>query len=342
MSPDELVKPKIIRALPNSTRKKLRTRWSWYPFLPLGEVTLLTGPTDQGKSTLCLDIAGAMTRGRLKGEFEGTPVNVLYLACEDTVEMDIAPKLEATDAVRDRFYDVVVENGWLNLPGDLKELEDLVDQTSAKAIFLDPITSVVSGDKNKQHEVRPVIEAIRGLAARKGIAIIGVIHQRKGNAGSATEAVIGSAEWVNVARSVLAVRQHKEQEGVFIFSIGKGNRAPREDRVNLSYTFDHKYVALDDSDELQRIPKIRWIGETDISVDDMMEAASSGARVSDTTDAVTWLESVLDSEGGEVSIPELQRLSKANGFAQQTVETAARRLGLKTRQQGTNRVFVRP
>lgn len=342
-----LERPKIIRAVPNSARRMLKTRWCWFPFAPLGEVTLVTGTTDLGKSTLCLDLAGALTRGKLEGEFYQQPVNVAYVALEDTIETDIAPKLVATDCDRDRFFDIVApEGGWINLPGDLEQMIDLINQTSAKVLFLDPITSVVSGDKSKQHEVRPVMEVLRAAAAKKGIAVFGVIHQRKGNTGTATEGVIGSAEWVNVARSVIAVKEHKEQPGTFILSIGKGNRAPRDQRRNLLYTFDQRpidvYLSNDsDETETQLTPKIKWIGESDISVDDLMEASNNGGA-SELEATIAWLEALLIDQGGELDRAEVLKQSRSNGINSDVLTTAGRKLSVQHVQNGSTMVWRLP
>ena len=321
-------KAKVIRATPNSVRRMKRTRWVWYPFVPLGEIVILTGATDLGKSTICIDIAGAVTRGKLNGQWHGVPQNVLYVAFEDTIEVDITPKLVATDADRDLFWDVEVKNGSMYLPEDIGALQELVDQTSAKVIFIDPISSVIRGDQNKAEIVRPALESIRDFASKNGVAVIGVRHQRKGNTGGATEGISGSNEWANISRCALAVKENREQPGQFVTSITKNNRAPRSERINLLYTFEHVPVELDDGEEPQLTPKIKWLGETALDVNTMMEEASNGARSGDVGDATAWLEAYMADQGGEAAQNEIYKAGKAVGLSEATITAARGRLKL--------------
>lgn len=318
-----------LRATPNSRRRMSRTRWAWYPFIPLGEITIITGPTDVGKSTVCLDIAGALTRGKLKGEFEDTPVNVAYVALEDTIETDITPKLVATDADRDLFWDMEKKGG-LYLPEALDEMQEIVDQTSAKVIFLDPISSVIRGDHNKSDIVRPALEELREFAAKNRIAFVSIRHQRKGNSGGATEGVSGSVDWVNISRCSVAIREHREQPGHFVMSITKNNRVAREERINLLYTFEHRPVDIDDGEGVQMTPKIKWLGETGLSVDDMMQDAANGIRAGESSDAAAWLEAYLADNGGEAEKAEIDKAARAAGVSPQGIAAARDRLSLAT------------
>ena len=43
--------------------EKKETRWLWYPYIPLGKVTILMGDPGEGKSTFALNLAAAVTRG---------------------------------------------------------------------------------------------------------------------------------------------------------------------------------------------------------------------------------------------------------------------------------------
>ena len=38
-------------------------KWLWYPYIPLGKITILMGDPGEGKSTLALNIAAAVSRG---------------------------------------------------------------------------------------------------------------------------------------------------------------------------------------------------------------------------------------------------------------------------------------
>lgn len=54
-------------------------RWLWYPYIPLGKLTILHGDPGEGKTTLALWIAAACSRGQaLPGGETGEPLTVLY------------------------------------------------------------------------------------------------------------------------------------------------------------------------------------------------------------------------------------------------------------------------
>lgn len=48
-----------------STVEKQEVEWLWYPYIPYGKLTLLQGDLGDGKSTFMINIASALTRGRL-------------------------------------------------------------------------------------------------------------------------------------------------------------------------------------------------------------------------------------------------------------------------------------
>ena len=67
-------------------------RWLWYPYIPLGKLTILHGDPGEGKTTLALWIAAACSRGQaLPGGETGEPLTVLYQTAEDGLGDTIKP-----------------------------------------------------------------------------------------------------------------------------------------------------------------------------------------------------------------------------------------------------------
>ena len=54
-------------------------RWLWYPYIPLGKLSIIHGDPAEGKTTLALWIAAACSRGQaLPGGENNEPLTVLY------------------------------------------------------------------------------------------------------------------------------------------------------------------------------------------------------------------------------------------------------------------------
>ena len=82
------------------------TEWLWYPYIPYGKVTIIQGDPGEGKTTLALNIAAALTRGKtvtgdtvdpVSGK-ELFPVPVLFQTAEDGLADTVKPRLVAADA----------------------------------------------------------------------------------------------------------------------------------------------------------------------------------------------------------------------------------------------------
>ena len=88
--------------------QETKTEWLWYPYIPYGKVTIIQGDPGEGKTTLALNIAAALTRGRtvtgetkdpITGE-ELYPCPVLFQTAEDGLGDTVKPRLLAADAAR--------------------------------------------------------------------------------------------------------------------------------------------------------------------------------------------------------------------------------------------------
>lgn len=92
-------------------------RWLWYPYIPLGKLSIIHGDPAEGKTTLALWIAAACSRGlALPGGETGEPLTVLYQTAEDGLGDTIKPrlleskadlqKLELAPLVRERLLPI--------------------------------------------------------------------------------------------------------------------------------------------------------------------------------------------------------------------------------------------
>ena len=47
-----------------------KVQWLWYPYIPLGKLTIVQGDPGEGKTTFVLTVAAALTRGEALPESE--------------------------------------------------------------------------------------------------------------------------------------------------------------------------------------------------------------------------------------------------------------------------------
>jgi hypothetical protein len=190
------------------------TQWLWEEnsqyWLPLGEFTLLGGREDVGKSTMAYGIAAKITQGRLPGTHKGQPRAVIVCATEDSWAKTIAPRLHAAGADLDKVLRVnaVTPEGLpmnVKLPEDIHGLGELIEEEGAVLVILDPLMSAVDSklDPHKDQSVRLALDPMTALAHKANVAIVGIIHQKKGQADDLRQKLTGSGAFVAVSRSVL-------------------------------------------------------------------------------------------------------------------------------------------
>ncbi|MEG0640448.1 MAG: AAA family ATPase [Clostridia bacterium] len=53
--------------------------WLWYPFLPIGQISIVQGDPSEGKTTFILQVIALLTRGKKLpfDEQERSPMNVI-------------------------------------------------------------------------------------------------------------------------------------------------------------------------------------------------------------------------------------------------------------------------
>lgn len=214
-----------------------KTQFVWYPYLPTGEVTLLTADTKVGKGMLCALLAARLSSGLGLSDTEyvrcpegkrafpdDTPVGTIFLTREDGAK-DIKPRFISSGG-NENFLNVVDdtvldEDGIpftkkLNLAMDsgLTLLSDMIDAVNAKLIIIDPLADFSGGKNlNNREEVRELINGIRTeIARKKGVAVVIVHHTKKRGRGDSDYAdmISGSHAFREVVRSVVAVEYDPE------------------------------------------------------------------------------------------------------------------------------------
>ena len=156
-------------------------KWLWYPYIPIGKVTIIQGDPGEGKTSFVLAVISALTLGEALPECDSAaePMNVIYQTAEDGLADTIKPRLEAAKADCSRV--LVIDDSYSELTLCDERLEQAIRETGAKLIVLDPLQAYLGNDvdMHRANEVRPVMKRIAAMAERTQCAVILIGHMNK-------------------------------------------------------------------------------------------------------------------------------------------------------------------
>jgi len=263
-------KPTGMQWTKASDVKIRKTSWLCYDIFPMGELSLVVGHPDVSKSTLCVEVAATVTRGKRWGfDNRSCPKgNVLFICAEDSPERTIVPRLKAAGADLDRveIYSSMLEviDGepvavQFNFQKHIGELERKLSQDpEIRLVIVDPVISyILNSDNRSDQEIRKVLQPLVDLANRKNISVIGIMHFNKSNDINAElHRVGGSVAFTALPRSVCAVTRRPVDEDKRIFGVIKCNLASQ--KRYLSYRMNSEEVPIPGTPDRHTFPKIQW------------------------------------------------------------------------------------
>ena len=203
-------------------------QWLWYPYIPLGKLTILQGDPGEGKTSFILAVIAALTRGDPLPECEqaAEPMNVIYQTAEDGLADTIKPRLESAGADCTRV--LLIDEGKRELTLCDARLEEAIRRTGAKLIVLDPLQAYLGSDvdMHRANEVRPVLKRLSLMAERTQCAVILIGHMNKAQGLKSGYRGLGSIDFRASARSVLIVGRLKSGDTLRIVAQDKNSLAP--------------------------------------------------------------------------------------------------------------------
>ena len=192
------------------------------PFFQKAAFHLVTGIKNAGKGTFLALTSARITRGEL-----GERRQVMWAALgEDSYAIDVKPRVLAAGGDVARVH---VLQGTLTLPGDVDELRrKALELGDVAAIILDPLGGgLASGLNTNRDDIRPALAALNELADATGAMVLGVRHisiKPDRMKGGALAGVLGSSDWVNIPRAVLALVHDDVDVDVRHLFVVAGNR----------------------------------------------------------------------------------------------------------------------
>lgn len=188
-------------------------KWLWYPYIPLGRLTLVVGDPGVGKSFLTLDWVSRVSNGEPFPFYneetkkdEIIPSKVIFQNGEDGIEDTIKERLIMCNANQKNIFIInEVDNPLFNL-NDIERFEKALKEQKPKLIIIDPLQRYLGNvSMNSANEVRQLLAPIGNLAIKYECAIILVMHRNKSSQSDDIYRALGSIDFVGIARSMLSV-----------------------------------------------------------------------------------------------------------------------------------------
>ena len=183
------------------------TRFVWYPYIPVGDYTVLMAPGGTGKTYFVCGIASALSTGKgLPGDEPHEATNVLIISAEDRGEL-LKKRLRASGADLDRVFILDCRDSvGLNFTDEIDAFKALVAKHNPALVVVDPWHGFLgeSIDINRVNAVRPCFQKLANTAKECNCGMILVSHVNKRAQGENVNfAATGSTDFVNAARSAL-------------------------------------------------------------------------------------------------------------------------------------------
>lgn len=308
--------------------------WLLYPFIPFGKVTIVQGDPGEGKTTMALQIIAKLTKGEAvlpSGSDEPAleektmdlePVNVIYQTAEDGLGDTIKPRLLSAGADCSRVM-VIDDNDQALTMMDAR-LEEAIIQTKARLVVLDPIQGFLGAavDMHRANEIRPLMKRVAVLAEKYHCAIILIGHMNKNSNGKSSYRGLGSIDFQAAARSVLIVGRIKDEPEIRVVC-----------HVKSSLALEGKSIAF----RLDKDTGFEWIGEYDISADDLLSGDNRGQKIHE---AKEFLKEILVS--GSVAQTKVAEEAESRGIKKKTLWNAKKELEIESVKIGNQWFWMLP
>lgn len=292
-------------------------KWLWYPYIPFGKLTIIHGDGGEGKTTLILQLAALLSRGKKLpcDDTEREPIKIIYQTAEDGLGDTIKPRLLSGNA--DCSQIKVIDESEAALTMLDERVEQAIAETGARVIILDPMQAYVGAkvDMNRANEVRNILAQLGRIAEKYCCAIILVGHLNKAQGHKSTYRGLGSIDFQACARSVLVVGRVKDKPEIRVVAHQKSSLAP-----------EGKPIAF----ELSAENGFRWLGHYDISIEDLLSGISREKKSEQAENLIT--DCLSDGK-----YPQQILLKKAQnaGISKRVLDEAKKSLVVKSIKEGS-------
>jgi hypothetical protein len=330
----------LVRA---STIVMRAVQWWWRGHIARGELEILTGVPDIGKSQVHCSYIAHMTTGRdWPDRTPGPPIcDVVMLTAEDNTAHTVCPRLVAAGADLERVHilnriHVDKKNRMFLLQEDLDVLEHILqDNPAIGLVTVDPITAFLGGklDSHRATDVRNQLGPLKELAERSNVAFSAITHPAKRPGPKALDHYIGSQAFIAAPRiGHICVPEMEEDEngrpqptGRVLFANPKHNIYAA--MATLAYRLMPCEGGCDPNGEAINVTKVEWAEEVALTADQAL-AAAAGTGGKAPSGVVVFLLDILAN--GPVAKKVIQERAAARGFTDEQLRRARAKAGIRT------------
>lgn len=304
--------------------------WLWEKRVPRGEVTIIEGDPETGKTTVASEMAACVTRGKpiSRDDAPKDPGDVLLVATEDSISKAILPQLRVHGADVSRVHEMQMKTDDegnpvpLAFPRDAQRMRESIEEFDVKLVVVSPITACFDEETNTNNDasLRRALTPVAKVAQETGAAMVLLRHLNKDESMKALYRGGGSIAFMGVSRTALVIGEHEGQRAV---AMVKNNLYDKRAVDTLAFEL------LPSAGE--QVPRVAWRGELPITAEDLVNP--DGRKKAPRRDeAMALLRELLDGQGW-VPVDTLQVEREKAGFNQKTWDAAADKLGVTKRRE---------
>jgi hypothetical protein len=277
------------------------------------------------ESIVTMDIAARVSVGRPFAD--GAPCepgNVIIVNVEDQAGGTIVPRLKAAGADLSRMFivsGIPLHSGGarlLDLPDDIRLLEEKIRQREAALVILDPVLTMLGGDANKDQDARKALTPVRDMAERTGAAVVAVRHLNKSVGLKAIQRGGGNMGLIGVARAGSFFAHDPEDDRRRVMAPHKSNLA--EKPLSLLYRIVTSAV--------HNTARLEWLGVSEYDANALAADATSPHDKSELDEAKDFLHEELSD--GPMWAKQVLKDARDAGVAEKTLRRAKAAIGVRS------------
>lgn len=284
--------------------------WLYYPYIPYGKITILSGNPGCGKTTFALALCSILSSGGNLpvSDKKAEPINIIYQTAEDGIADTIVPRLIKLGAEMSRIASIKVASQ-IDF-SNAESIESAIRHHNAKLIVFDPLQAFVGkANMSSATEMRNLLHRIGVVAEATGCAVLIICHLNKNTSSpSLLYRAMGSIDIVSIARSALLIADSPYSKGRKILYQYKSNLATQSNALLFEISDDG----------------VNWLECVDITENELSLSNSS----SDFQNACDMLTELLENEN--VKSDKIRKMAADAGIGFSTLKKAKKHLNIQS------------
>lgn len=308
--------------------------WVWYPYLARRELTILEGDPGLGKSYLAQMVGAAIVDGKRLPTIKAHPAikgRVAYFDLENSPGTVTKSRLVSNECKNMSDYYQDDKIFMIDDDDAMEYVYEGLERIKPDLVVFDTINTYIGkADVHKASETQQAMAHFIEIARRFNCSVMVLRHLTKSTKEKALYRGQGSIAFTGMARVVITVGQHPEEEETRVMAVTKLNVTKRPPAL----TFEIE--SIPDTLKYQDRSKFVWGDFVDLTADEIMVVAPAQKKRGD--EVKDFLLNLL--ENGPMTKGGIERAAKARGITMKIVYRKAQELGIIKEQSGKGKTRV--